>query len=128
MPKPIGEPSRPTTSGTVSVWPLSAEAPGSAGTIVFHTTASLHPVTGSARAEARAAVAAAGPGTAAAAAILISARRCKLSGRCRYPPAGTYPGEEPFRSQYPVAAGNIVWQRVAWGVPSNVSAAARQTA
>ena len=33
-----------------------------------------------------------------------------------------------FRSQYPAAAGKTVWQRVAWGAPSSVSAAARQTA
>jgi metal-dependent amidase/aminoacylase/carboxypeptidase family protein len=33
-----------------------------------------------------------------------------------------------FRVQYSAAAGNTVWQRVAWGAPSSVSAAARQTA
>ena len=36
--------------------------------------------------------------------------------------------QELFRSQYPAAAGKTVWQRVAWGAPSKVSAAARQTA
>ena len=36
--------------------------------------------------------------------------------------------QEVFRSQYPAAAGNTVWQRVASGAPSNVSAAARHTA
>jgi hypothetical protein len=39
-----------------------------------------------------------------------------------------YLGDALFRSQYPGAAGKTVWQRVAWGAPSSVSAAARQTA
>jgi hypothetical protein len=33
-----------------------------------------------------------------------------------------------FRVQYPSVAGKTVWHRVAWGAPSRVSAAARQTA
>ncbi len=42
--------------------------------------------------------------------------------------ASAYPADELFFSQYPGSAGKTGWQRVAWGAPSSVSAAARQTA
>ena len=52
----------------------------------------------------------------------IGRRRAALSGSRRR--SAFY----LFRDQYPAAAGNTVWQRVASAGPSSASAAARQTA
>src|SRR5262249_12733424 len=56
---------------------------------------------------------------------LLEPNLCPLKSRCVHRGNGLV---FYFRSQYPAAAGKTVWQRVACGAPSSVSAAARQTA